>query len=34
MLTEGKAILEANLQSVGERMPELPAELQPEPAAK
>jgi NAD(P)-dependent dehydrogenase (short-subunit alcohol dehydrogenase family) len=34
MLTEGKAILEANLQSVGEQMPELPAELQPEPAAK
>ena len=34
MLTEGKAIIEANLQSVGERMPELPAELRPEPAAK
>ena len=34
MLSEGKAILEANLQSVGERMPELPAELQPEPAGQ
>ena len=32
MLAEGKAILEANLQSVGERMPELPAELRPENA--
>ncbi|WP_413542707.1 SDR family NAD(P)-dependent oxidoreductase [Citricoccus nitrophenolicus] len=32
MLAEGKALLEANLQSVGETMPELPAELQPENA--
>lgn len=32
MLAEGKALLEANLQGVGEKMPELPAELQPENA--
>ncbi|VXB84912.1 SDR family NAD(P)-dependent oxidoreductase [Citricoccus sp. K5] len=32
MLAEGKALLESNLQSVGEKMPELPAELQPETA--
>ena len=30
MQSEGKAILEGNKQSVGERFPELPAELQPE----
>lgn len=30
MLAEGKTILESNLQSVGEKFPELPAELQPE----
>lgn len=34
MLTEGRSILESNLQSVGERMPELPAELQPGAPAK
>ncbi|MFC7403240.1 SDR family NAD(P)-dependent oxidoreductase [Citricoccus sp. GCM10030269] len=32
MLSEGKALLEANLQTVGEKMPELPAELQPQDA--
>ncbi|MFB2572758.1 SDR family NAD(P)-dependent oxidoreductase [Micrococcus sp. IITD107] len=34
MLTEGRSILEANVQSVGETFPELPAELQPEDPAK
>lgn len=34
MLTEGRSILEANVQSVGETFPELPAELQPEAPAK
>lgn len=34
MLTEGRSILEANVQSVGEKFPELPAELQPEAPAK
>ncbi|MGO1183047.1 MAG: SDR family NAD(P)-dependent oxidoreductase [Micrococcaceae bacterium] len=30
MLAEGKSLLESNKQAVGERFPELPAELQPE----
>lgn len=34
MLTEGRSILEANVQSVGETFPELPAELQPEDPVK
>lgn len=34
MLTEGRSILEAHVQSVGEKFPELPAELQPEAPAK
>lgn len=34
MLTEGRSILESNVQSVGETFPELPAELQPEDPAK
>lgn len=34
MLTEGRSILEGNVQSVGEKFPELPAELQPEAPAK
>lgn len=29
MQSEGREILEANIQGVGEKMPELPAELQP-----
>lgn len=32
LLTQGREILTANQQPVGESMPELPAELQPEPA--